>query len=209
MTEELRAYIESTTPSNVHLDHANEVAREFGLPTPDGMTGSMLSALAASRQAQAAIAVTPAACVVGLHLLQGLDAKGILTCIDPDPENHNRAKQTFREAGYNPSQIRFLPSRPLDVMSRLATGSYQLIYGEVSPIDVKAFVDIALPLLSDGGSVVLPDVLLDGTIADESRKDRVTVAAREADEYIRSLDGVVVARLPLGAGTTIITKLKA
>lgn len=206
MTEELRAYIESTTPVNGPLDSAYEAAQEFGLPTPDVMTGSLLSALAASCQAQAAIAVTPAASVVGLHVLKGMNPKGILTCIDPDPENHNRAKATFRDAGYSPSRIRFLPSRPLDVMSRLAAGSYQLVYGEVSPIDVKAFVDIALPLLSSGGSVVLPDVLLDGTIADESRKDRVTVAAREADEYLRSLDGIVVARLPLGAGTTVITK---
>lgn len=206
VTVELRSYIESTTADETVLAKAYEDASEFGLAVPDIMTGQLLTTLATSCQAQGAIAVTPAANVVGLYLLKGLASTGILTCIDPEPEHQKRAKETFRSAGFSPSRIRFLPSRPLDVMGRLANEAYQVVYGEVSPIDLRAFIDAALPLLSAGGSLVLPDVLFDGTLADETRKDRDTQAAREADEYVRSLAGVHVTRLPLGAGMTIVTK---
>ncbi|AHI22460.1 O-methyltransferase [Corynebacterium vitaeruminis] len=203
----LSSYVEETTVASAALTAACEDASEFGLTIPDAMTGQLLSTLAAATKAQGVIAVTPAAGVVGLYLLAGLGDNAIISCIDPEPEHQKRAKVTFREAGYSPSRIRFLPSRPLDVMGRLANASYQLVYGEVSPLELKAFVDAALPLLSAGGVLVLADALLDGTLADLSRKDRDTVAAREADEYIRSLDGVIVSRLPLGAGLTMITKL--
>lgn len=202
----LRDYIESTAIVGDVLAAACEDAQEFGLALPDTMTGALLTTLAATARAQGAIAVTPAAGVVGLHLLAGLSNSGILTCIDPEPEHQKRAKQTFRDAGYSPSRIRFLPSRPLDVMGRLAADSYNIVYGEVSPVDLKAFTDAALPLLATGGVLVLADSLLDGTLADATRKDRDTVAAREADEYISSLDNVIVARIPLGAGITLVTK---
>ncbi|WBT09724.1 O-methyltransferase [Corynebacterium sp. SCR221107] len=201
----LRSYVEGTSPVSPALATAIEDAAEFGLPIPDAMTGQLLSTLAATTGAHNAIAVTPAAGAVGLYLLEGLPESAILSCIDPEPEHQRRAKITFREAGYSPSRIRFLPSRPLDVMSRLADGSYQLVYGEVAPLILKSFVDAALRLLAPGGVLILADALLDGTIADSSRKDRDTVAAREADEYFRSLEGVHVTRLPLGAGMTIIT----
>ena len=51
------------------------------------------------------------------------------------------------------------------------------------------------------------DSLVDGLVSDDSRADRQTVAAREADEFFRELDSVQVSRLPLGAGVTLITKL--
>lgn len=206
MTDELLTYLESTTAHNPTLEQAYEDAHEFELITPDSMTGQLLTTLAASTQAQAAIAVTPAVNVVGLYLLAGLRDDGILTCVDPEPEHQQLAKDAFRTAGYSPGRIRFLPSRPLDVMGRLAHDSYQIIVAEVSPMDLKALVDAALPLLTNGGSIVLPDVLFDGTLLDESRTDRETIAAKEADEYIRSLDNVHVTRLPLGTGMIIVTK---
>ena len=39
-----------------------------------------------------------------------------------------------------------------------------------------------------------------------ARRDRDTVAAREADEYVRQMEDALVTRLPLGAGMTILTK---
>src|SRR5699024_4278664 len=121
-----------------------------------------------------------------------LPTSASLTAIDPEVEHQRQAKISFREAGYPASRVRFLPSRPLDVMGRLADNSYQLVYGEVSPLDLTAFVQTAWPLLVPGGVLVLPDVLLDGTLADESRRDRQTVAARDAQDFITTLDDALV-----------------
>lgn len=202
----LREYIESTSTPDKALDAAMTEAREVGLNVPDVMTGQLLETLACTTKAQAMVAMTPAADVAGLYLLSGASDTAVLTCIDPEPEHQQRAKSTFRQAGHSSQKVRFLPSRPLEVLGRLAKGSYQVIFAEVSPIDLKSLVEAALPLLSEGGVLLLADALLDGTLGDDSRKDRDTVSAREADAFIRELEGVVVARLPLGAGLTMITK---
>lgn len=207
--EFLRNYVESTTETDPAVARAREDAAEFNLPTPDEMTGQLLSTLAATTNGEGstgAIAITPAAGLVGLYILRGLREGSTLTCIDPESEHQRQAKVLFREAGYSTSRVRFLLSRPLDVMSRLANDSYQLVFAQVSPMDLKALFDAAWPLLRQGGTLVLADALLDGTVSDETRKDRDTVAAREADEYVRSIEGALITRLPLGAGLTLITK---
>lgn len=206
----LRTYIESTTETPEALAEARRDAEEFGLPVPDEVTGQLLSTLAASAAAEKsadAVAITPAASVVGLYLLRGLRERGTLTCIDPEAAHQKQARTIFRAAGYSPSRVRFLPSRPLDVMGRLATDAYQLVYAEVPPMELSAVITASWPLLHTGGTLVLPDALLDGTLADESRRDRDTVAAREADDQVRGLSDALVTRLPLGGGLTLVTKV--
>ena len=131
----MRSFIESTSEASEALTSARAHAEEYGLPVPDESTGQLLSTLAAISSGTSsrpqAVAITPAASVVGLYLLAGMPENGILTCIDPEAEHQASAKNTFREAGYSPSRGRFLPSRPLDIMGRLANDTYQVIYAEV------------------------------------------------------------------------------
>ncbi|GAA4794026.1 O-methyltransferase [Corynebacterium canis] len=207
--DSLHAYITSTIEVPPALAAARRDAKEFGVTVPDVLTGSLLSTLAAGAATPdnaSAIVVTPAAGVVGLHILEGLGPDGHLTCIDPETELQAQARITFRHAGYRPSAVRFLPSRPLEVMNRLAADSYNFIYGEVRPTELKTFFTIAWPLLEEGGVVVLADALLDGTLSDETRRDRDTSAARETDQLLHELSDAVVSRLPLGAGMTIVSK---
>ncbi|HFG8807066.1 O-methyltransferase [Corynebacterium striatum] len=205
----LRSYIESTSDVSEALAGARSHAEEYGLSVPDEATGQLLTSLIATstgaERAQA-VAITPAAAVVGIYLLQGLPENGIVTCIDPEAEHQAMAKATFREAGFATTRARFLPSRPLEVMGRLATDAYQLIFADVPALDMPALINAAFPLLRQHGTLVLANSLLDGTLADTTRTDRDTAAAREADELARSLEGAIVTRLPLGSGLTLITK---
>ena len=133
-------------------------------------------------------------------------AKASLTCIDPEADHQARAKAAFRDAGFGASRTRFLPSRPLDVLGRLAAESYHVVYVDVEPVDMPAALEAAWPLLSPGGTLVIAASLLDGTLADPSRKDRGTLAAREADQLVDELEGAVVGRLPLDSGVTLVTR---
>ena len=206
-------YSDSTAVVSEGLQAALAHAQEYSLPAPDATVGQLLTTLAASAthpdnpKSAGVIAVSPASSVVGLYLLQGLPEKGVLTCIDPEVEHQRHAKHAFREAGYSASRIRFLPSRPLDVMGRLAAASYQVIYADVPSTDLPKLVETAWPLLGRRGTLVLANSLLDGTIGDSSRNDRATHAAQTADEYCRKLDDAIVTRLPLGSGLTLVTKL--
>lgn len=206
----LRNYIESTSEVSAALAGARAHAEEYGLPVPDEPTGQLLSTLAAASSIPGercqAVAITPAASVVGLYLLSGLSENGILTCIDPEVEHQQSAKKAFREAGFPASRGRFLPARPLEVMGRLAADSYQVIYADVPALDMPALIKAAWPLLRQSGTLVMANSLLDGTLGDTSRSDRDTASAREADEYVRGIDNAVVTRLPLGSGLTLVTK---
>lgn len=191
------------------LRQAREDAEENGVPTPSPIVGDLLTVLAAGSQAsQGAVAVTPAAGVAGLHILAGLREKATLTCIEPEAALQAGAKEAFRAAGFAPSRVRFLTSRPLEVMGRLATGAYQLIYADVAAVQLRPLIDAAWPLLAPGGTLVIAGSLLDGTVADPTRRDRETEAAREADAFVDTLalDDAAVARLPLDGGLTLITK---
>lgn len=194
------------------LAHAYMEAEENGVRAPSAVVGSLLATLAADGGAtasQGAVAVTPAAGVVGLHILRGLPDKATLTCIEPEAALQAGAKEAFRIGGHSASRARFLTARPLDVMGRLATGAYQLIYADVAPMEMGPLIDNAWPLLTQGGTLVIADSLLDGTLSDPSRRDRETEAAREADVRAGALgvdNAAVVTRLPLDGGLTLITK---
>lgn len=189
---------------------AREDAAENGVAAPSTYVGDLLTVLAAATPGgtQGAVAVTPAAGVVGLHLLAGLPEKATLTCIEPEAALQAGAKEAFRGAGFAPTRVRFLTSHPLDVMGRLAAGAYQLVYADVSPVELRPLIDAAWPLLTPGGTLVVAGSLLDGTVADTTRRDRETEAAREADAFVDtlSLDGAALARLPLDGGLTLVTK---
>ena len=202
-------HIEATSPELTDtkaLLAARDAAAEFGLDAPDEVTGQLLTTLAASNESSGAVAVTPAAAVAGLYILRGLSDKQTVTCIDPEVEHQTQARGAFKAAGYATSRSRFLPSRPLEVMGRLAYDAYHLVYVDVAAVDTQKAIELALPLLSPGGTIVVANSLLDGTIADATRRDRETTAMRETDAYVLELEEVVVARLPLGAGLTLITK---
>lgn len=204
-------HVNKTTPASEAITSACESAREYGVAVPDDMAGAALTALMAMTSSRrdghpAAVIASPAAGVVGLHLAAGLGEDGVLTCIDPEIEHQSLAKAAFRAVGIRPNRQRFLPSQPLEVMERLAADSYDLVYLDVAPVSIRAAQEKAWPLLRSGGALVIVGALLDGTVADESRSDRDTAAAREADEYLMQLEDALVMRLPLAAGTTILVK---
>ncbi len=192
------------------LEQARTHAEENFLSAPGSAVGALMGTLAAAgASAHGAVAVTPAAGVVGLHILNGLPDKATLTCIDPEAEHQAGAREAFKVGGFTASRARFLTARPLDVMSRLAPGSYHLVYADVAPVDLSALVHAAWPLLAPGGTLVIADSLLDGTVADPTRRDRDTESARAAGGDVDKLaadEGALVTRLPLDGGITLLTR---
>ena len=210
------AHVNNTATHDDALLNAIEAAEEFGLVYPDTITGEFLTFLGAHASGTAgsaghtatAIVMTNAAGVVGSYLFAGM-SNGHLTCIEPEVQHQQLAKEAFATAGKRPNDFRFLPSTPLDVVGRLAQESYDLAVADTAEEDLIPLVKATLPALRPGGVMVLMDSLVDGLIGDKSRNDRQTAAAREADELFREMESVQVSRLPLGAGLTLLTKLAA
>lgn len=195
------------------LRFARTEAEENGVAAPSATVCALLTSFAATGSRDGvphgAVAVTPAAGVVGLSMLRGLPDKATLTCIEPEAALQSGTKQALRAGGYSASRVRFLTARPLDVMGRLAKSAYQLIYADVAPVELEPIIRAAWPLLAPGGTLMLAGSLLDGTLADATRRDRETAAAREADDYVGDFAAEhngVVTRLPLDGGLTLLTK---
>jgi predicted O-methyltransferase YrrM len=215
----VRTYVNTTADIDNPLTEARTAADEYGLLSPDAMTGEFLTFLAARAASAAALAgeqptavvMSPAAGVTGLYLFAGFgDAEGKnaghVTCIDPEATHQHLARRSFTTAGIRNGAFRFLPSSPLEGVTRLAADSYDIIVSDSAVELVRATVDAALPVLRPGGVLVLLNSLLDGAAADPSRTDRDTTAVRETQEFLRDLENVTVARLPLGGGATLVTK---
>ncbi|MBV7295061.1 O-methyltransferase [Corynebacterium sp. TAE3-ERU12] len=209
--EAIRAHISATTADDEALAAARDAAAELSLPVPspaDGEALQLIAALATSSTGGGGncVVAAPAAGVIGIHLLAGMAENGHISCIDPDTEHQRLAKEAINGYRTGSAKHRFLPARPTDVMGRLATDSYDLIYAEVAPADLMTVRDLAWPLLRKGGVLVLGGSLLDGTIADDSRHDRVTTAARDADAELRATSGALVARMDICGGATVLHK---
>lgn len=209
--EAVRDYVNNSVDADESLAEARNAAAEYGLMTPDAMTGEFLTFLSAkvTTPSPTAVVMSPAFGVIGLHVFAGFSAGptgGHVTCIDPEVQHQILARQAFTAAGVRSTAYRFLPSAPLVGLSRLATASYDLIVSQSAVEHLTATVDAALPVLRDGGVLVLLDSLLDGTLADPDHTDRQSRAARDAEEHLADLAGITVSRLPLGAGSTVITK---
>lgn len=209
----VRSYINGTARSDDALTEARTAASEFGLLCPDAATGEFLAFLAARPAGTgqpAAVVMSPACGVIGMHLFAGFPAgTGHVTCIDPEADHQKLARTAFTSLGLRPTSFRFVPSAPLDGIVRLATDSYDLIVADVEPEFLSAAVDASLPALRTGGVLVLLDALLDGAPGDPDRTDRQTGAARAAEEHLaelREAGTVATARLPLGAGMTVVTR---
>ena len=200
-------FINTTTDESDAMGFARDAADELGLTAPDELTASFLTTISSSYcRDKSAVVVSPSACVSGLAILAGMSSNGHVTCIDTEAIHQRVARQAFTAANIRSNQYRFLPSRPLEVMTRLAARSYSLIYAEIAPADASTLVDKALELLEPGGLIILADILLDGTIANPARKDRDTAAARRLDESLRDREDIYLSRLPLGAGMVLISR---
>ncbi len=169
-------------------------------------TGAALSWLAELIGARTVAEVGTGAGVSGLWLLRGMTPDGVLTSVDAEAENTRAARQTFTEAQVPSQRVRLITGRPLDVLSRLADGGYDLVFLDGEAHEAEAGYAEALRLLRPGGLVVLAGVLADGKVADPAQRDANTIALRTLVTVIRDDERVRPVLLPLGGGLLVAQK---
>lgn len=147
--------------------------------------------------------------VSGLWLLRGMAADGVLTSVDAEAENTRAARATFTAAGVVSQRVRLITGRPLDVLSRLADGAYDLVFLDGDPQEAETAYTESLRLLRPAGLVVLTGVLGDGKVADPAQRDATTIALRTMVSAIRDDERVRPVLLPIGGGLLAAQKLAA
>jgi len=177
-------FAESYVPEDLIQQSARGLAHEVGLTAVSPGVGAALRLLAAAGSARAVVEIGTGAGVSGLWLLRGMRADGILTTIDTDAEHQRIAKRHFAEAGHPASRTRVITGRALEVLPRLADGSYDLVFVDADVTEYTGYVLAAARLLRPGGVLVVHEAL--------TARD-VVWSVRDAEEWIPAL-------VPVGDG---------
>jgi predicted O-methyltransferase YrrM len=183
-------------PEDDPLAVARIRAQELGCPSVDAASGAALCFLAAALQARTVVEIGTGGGVSGLHLLRGMAEDGILTSIDIEPEYHRAARTTFTSAGFAPGRTRLIMGRALDVLPRLTSGGYDLVFVDAARVEYPLYYEQGVQLLRPGGVIVFHNALTDGRIGDTGRRDPETLALREVARAVRDDQRLVPAVLP-------------
>ncbi len=198
--EALAAHAEASISEDAILAAARERAVEIGATPVTPGVGALLSLLTRLSGGKAVAEVGTGAGVSGLWLLSGMSDDGVLTTIDIEPEYQRLAKEAFAEAGLEPARTRLIGGRAQDVLTRLADGSYDLVFIDADPIDQPAYVVEGVRLLRPGGVIVLHRAALGGRANDPAARAPEVVAVREAARLIAEDARLTPALVPLGDG---------
>lgn len=185
---------DSYVPDDEVLLAARGRAEEFGCIPVGTEEGTTLCFLAAGLRARAVVEIGTGTGVSGLYLLRGMAPDGVLTSIDIEPEYHRAARKTFLDAGFPSGRTRLIIGRALDVLPRLTTGGYDLVFVDAARSEYPGYYEHGVHLLRPGGVLVFHGVLNPRT--DPPRRDPSVVAARELARAVREDTRLVPALLP-------------
>lgn len=120
---------------------------------PDAGTSALLSHLADQRSVRHAVLLGTAGGVTAAWLLDGMDPRGIVTCIEPDTRRHGLVEDAVGELGLS-DHVRLINGRPDRTSERLSDGNYDLVVVQLDE-PTTDLVAIAARLLRVGGMLVL------------------------------------------------------
>lgn len=191
--------IEDFVPDDEVLALARSRAEELGCAAVSRAGGATLSFLAATVQARAVVEVGTGVGVSGLYLLRGMARDGVLTSIDIEPEFHRAARGTFLDAGFAAGRMRLIVGRALDVLPRLTSGGYDLVFVDAARLEYPGYFELGVQLLRQGGAIVFHNVL----VGEPARREPETLALREVTRAVRDDERLLPALIPVGGGLLV------
>ena len=204
--DRILAHSEGSISEDAIVTAARERAEDAGAGAVTPAVGALLGLLTRLSGGKAVVEVGTGAGVSGLWLLSGMREDGVLTTIDFEPEHQRLAKQAFSEAGIGPSRTRLIGGRAQDVLTRLADGSYDLVFIVAAAADQPDFVVEGIRLLRPGGVIIVHHAALDGRAGDPAAHDAEVTAVREAARLIAEDERFTPVLVPLGDGILIAAR---
>ncbi len=189
------------------IRQARTRAQSIGATVSSPTAASVLTVLAASVGARAAVEIGAGAGISGLHLLNGMADDAVLTTIDSDSANQAAAKETFAAAGVESTRARQITGDPAEVLPRLADGAYDIVVINSIADDPAAQLEQAQRVLREGGVLVVSGFLGDnGQVADLAARDPRTMALRELGSSVKDNENLRVVLLPIDSGVLVASK---
>ncbi len=174
-------------------------------PVSPGVAAT-LRVLAATTQARAVVEIGTDLGASALSFLSGMARDGILTSIDPEPQNQNAARRLITQAGYPSSRFRLIAGNALEVLPKLRDGAYDIVFVNGNELEYVEYVAGSLRLLRHGGLLVVHDVLWHNEVADAGVESDEAIIIREALEAVTESESYTQTLLPVGNGLLVAVK---
>lgn len=209
MTKLVDSIIASMTETPA-LSDSRQDCLTMGLTPLSPIAAEVVTMLTSLTGVKTAAVISHSGGVAALSIAHGMTQGGVVTLVNPQPELVEHARGSYNAEKPAGVVLRPITGLPLDVMSRLADGAYDLVFVEDVADQLGLFVEVSARLLRSGGVLILPNSLADGRFtesldpadAETAADDQAIAAATLADMLVESTDFEVF-RMPLDAGMTV------
>jgi predicted O-methyltransferase YrrM len=206
---EQAAYLERLLPPrDPLLREMEDLARQDGVPISDPEVGRLLTILARSVGARRILEIGTAIGYGTLCLARGTAEARVVT-LDTDPERIAQAR-SYLERGGVADRVELVQGAALEVLPRLE-GPFDLVYIDAVKTEYRRYLDLVLPKLRVGGTIVCDNLLWKGHVAappEDREEDEQSRALRAFNAYLMMHPQLQALVLPLGDGLGIATKTK-
>ena len=168
----------------------------------------MLHFLASVIGAKSVAEIGTGAGVSGLWLLRGLTPDGVLTSVDREAESQRLAKEAFVAADIAPQRYRLITGAALDVMPRLNSAGYDLVFIDGDKTEYEEYLAEAKRLVRPGGLIAFDNALWHDRVADPAQRDPDTRAIRSLLDEVATDEELLPVLLPTGDGL-LVAQLRA
>ncbi len=204
VTDAVSAYLDRIRPrpDPVLAEMEAHAARD-GIPIVVPGTGQLLQILALAHRARRALEVGTAIGVSTLYTARGLAPEGTIVSFEIDPERQAAARGYLDRAGV----LERTDLRLQDARAGLAEldGQFDFAFVDGVKSEYDAYFDELLPRLAPDAVLVVDNVLMGGSVAEDDPSERASTARAFNDRLLShpELTGTVT---PVGDGVLVAVK---
>ncbi len=204
-----RYLLESRRPPDALMGEMEAHGERDGIPIVMPPTGAFLAALTAAAGARRVVEVGTAIGVSTLYIARSLPEDGLIVSFEIDPERHRAARAYLDRAGVGDrADLRLRDAG--EGLAELEPGAWDMAFLDGVKGDYPRHLELALPLLRRGGTLVVDNTLLGGTVATGRGEghwtDEAVDTMRRFNASLLERDDMVAALLPVGDGVLMAVK---
>jgi len=171
-------YLERLLPANTGLLAEMEAyAEEHRVPIADREVARFLEITARATGARRVLEIGMAIGYSVIHLARGLAEGGEVVTIEPSEEMIARSGEYVGRAGLS-ERVRVERGFALEVLPRLAGETFDIVFLDALKEEYAQYLELSLPLLREGGVVVVDNLLWGGQVAGEIRSSDQTASTQ-------------------------------
>lgn len=208
--EEIHSYVveRSNPPSDAVADELAQTSRDrFGdrarMNIGDDQ-GRFMEMFAAAMGATMIVEIGTFTGMSALWLARGLASDGRLICFDLVDTYVETATEAWEAAGVaDRIEMRIGPAA--DGLAELPEDPHiDLAFVDADKTGYRAYLDLLLPRMRDGGVILVDNVLWSGAVIDSSNQSADTVALRDFNDHVAARSDCDAVILTIGDGLTMI-----